>query len=144
MMLTKPIPVKTMDDALSIHKLSFSGPELAPSMMFLNKFNKGNTFVEMDGDVMKGYAIVLTAPGPSLFLWEIAVADGFRRQGVAGRLIDEAVAWVEASDEYGLELTVRADNADAIRVYEAHGFKEHRRLKRFYMSGDGILMRREV
>jgi ribosomal protein S18 acetylase RimI-like enzyme len=136
---------QVVEAAVRIHVASFTGFECAPTRMFIHKFQtEGKVFGEIENDVLKGYAIVLESPGPHPFLWEIAVADGFRRQGVAGRLIDEIIEWAREQRDFGVELTVKADNAGAIALYENKGFKVTKRMKRYYLDGDGILMRREI
>ena len=134
-----------IDAAHKIHTESFTGDELAPRNLFIHKFATGTVFIEFtpDGE-MKGYAIVLDSSGVYPTVWEIAVAADFRHSGVGGRLIDEIIEWAGHTREYGIELTVRADNIRAIRLYEAKGFHKERRLRKFYASGDGLLYRREL
>ncbi|QSR29790.1 GNAT family N-acetyltransferase [Nocardioides sp. S5] len=51
------------------------------------------------------------------------VAPDHRGTGLAGRLVDEVVAWAAAQD-LDTELMVRDDNAPAITAYERAGFAD--------------------
>lgn len=144
MRLTYTQSLEWKERALDLHKAAFTGVELAPSGMFLNKWAIDQPFVAEGFGILRGYAIVVGTQGPYPFLWELAVNPRFRRQGVGSRLIDEVMAWVAAENDYGLELTVNANNAGAIALYERKEFKTVRRLKNYYFSGDGLLMRREI
>ena len=53
----------------------------------------------------------------------IAVAERFRRQGVAAALMERALKLSEESGKYGITLEVRISNEPAIKLYERFGFK---------------------
>jgi [ribosomal protein S18]-alanine N-acetyltransferase len=135
---------ETFAQALRIHKESFSGPELAPTPMFQWRVNHDLFFTTTVGDDLAGYAIVEDRV-PFQFIWEIAVAPKYRRQGVGSRLIDEIIEWAKNKGEHGIELTVRRDNEPAILLYMTKDFYTVRLLKRFYLNRrDGVLMRRDI
>lgn len=143
-MIELNVQATTLAEAIDIHKLSFTGPELAPTNMFQWKANHDVFFTEKVGSKLAGYAIVEDRV-PFQFIWEVAVAPSFRRQGVGSRLLDEIIAWATAAEEHGIELTVRRDNAGAIELYHTKDFYTVRLLKRFYLGGtDGVLMRRDI
>jgi|SRR6185312_6886901 len=53
---------------------------------------------------------------------DLAVERGFRRRGVARRLLDEAADWARAEALAGLFAETQTNNIDACRFYEASGF----------------------
>ena len=61
------------------------------------------------------------ASGHLLGLWvDLAV----RRRGVAGQLIDRAIAWIHAAHpEAPIQLEVNPRQADAVHLYRARGFR---------------------
>jgi ribosomal-protein-alanine N-acetyltransferase len=135
---------ETMARAIQIHKESFAGSELAPTKMFQWKANHDVFFTTKVGDELAGYAIVEDRV-PFQFIWEIAVAEKFRRQGIGSRLLEEIVEWAKNAEEHGIELTVRRENQPAILMYMSKNFYTVRILKRFYLGGgDGVLMRRDI
>ena len=74
------------------------------------------------------------------FAWIIAlgVHPGFRRQGLATRLLAECETRLV---DPRVRLTVRAGNAGAIGLYRKAGYVEIGRLRRYYSGGeDGLEM----
>ena len=61
--------------------------------------------------------------GAHVELISMWVAPGHRGTGLAGRLVDEVVAWAAAQD-LDTELMVRDDNAPAITAYGRAGFTD--------------------
>ncbi len=74
----------------------------------------------------------------------LMVAESHRRQGVGTALLDEAVAWAQASGVRKLELHVFPWNEPALALYESFGFEREGYRKRHYERGgelvDAILM----
>ena len=52
----------------------------------------------------------------------IAVADDFRRQGIAGHMIEAALAHFDDNID-GIRVGTQEDNAASVRLYESAGFK---------------------
>ena len=74
-----------------------------------------------------GYAVTtfnfdLEHPGFDAFLTELYVVPGFRRQGIASKVLAEVEARLRELDVVALHLAVRPDNAPAIALYEAAGY----------------------
>lgn len=67
----------------------------------------------------------------------IAVLPEFRRQGVARRLMDEALKNVAAQGAERLFLDVEDGNLPAIKLYESLGFLHDRRRRQYYRQQDG-------
>ena len=92
---------------------------------------------------MAGYVIVYFAADESEIA-RIAVDEKFRRQGVAGALLDEMERVLVSKGIVRLMLDVRKSNAAALGFYYTRGFKEDGIRKNFYTNPteDAILMSR--
>ncbi len=78
-------------------------------------------------------------------LQRIAVAEPWRRRGVAGALLDEVVALAVRARADRLLLEVREDNTAALAFYAAHGFVEMDRRRRYYRDGaSAVVLERPV
>ena len=62
----------------------------------------------------------------------LAVADGYRRQGLGRRLVGEALARAQGRGARTCWLEVRAGNRTARLFYRALGFREESRRRRYY------------
>lgn len=94
-----------------------------------------------DGTVL-GYAGLQTVLDEG-YINNVAVAEPFRRQGVADELISALVRF--GADRLAfLTLEVRQSNAPAIALYAKHGFREAGRRKNYYEQPreDALLMTR--
>lgn len=98
----------------------------------------------LDGQ-MAGYVIVYFAADESEIA-RIAVDEKFRRQGVAGALLDGMERVLAGKGIVRLMLDVRKSNAAALRFYLSRGFKEDGVRKNFYTNPieDAILMSRRL
>ena len=88
-------------------------------------------------------AISLTRVGDDGEIGNVAVLPKFRRQGIARKLLTEAIRFGEREQNLqAFTLEVRAGNAAAIRLYEAAGFHEEGRRPRFYTEPveDALIM----
>lgn len=74
----------------------------------------------------------------------LAVAEKYRRCGIASRLVEALVISTTKSGARYLTLEVRPSNVPAIRFYEKHGFKTLGRRKRYYVDEDALIMTREL
>jgi len=75
-------------------------------------------------------------------LENVAVVAGRRRQGIARRLCDAAIAWAAARGASELRLEVRASNLAALALYRRLGFLHQGVRPRYYSdpSEDAVLM----
>jgi ribosomal protein S18 acetylase RimI-like enzyme len=67
------------------------------------------------------------------------VAKQHRRQGIGGRLLDEALRWARESRLHKMGLEVWPHNAAAIALYRSRGFTVEGRLRRHYRRANGEL-----
>ena len=82
---------------------------------------------------------------PVGYLEGIFVLPEFRRQGIAGKLLQVFLDFAEGNHLAFLTLEVRASNYDAIALYGARGFRGVGRRKNYYEhpKEDAIIMTRE-
>ena len=75
-------------------------------------------------------------------MMNIAVAEGFRRRGIARNLVEELIRRLDA---YQLTLEVRVSNAPAIALYESMGFQQVGLRKNYYRKPkeDALILRKE-
>lgn len=96
------------------------------------------------GDDVVGHAVVSVVADISE-LQRIAVDPAHRRTGLATSLLDESADLARAEGADRLLLEVREDNAGAIAFYEARGFVEIDRRRRYYRDGGtAVVMSRAV
>jgi ribosomal-protein-alanine N-acetyltransferase len=95
-------------------------------------------------DALVGYAFV-SRHVDAWHVMNVAVADAFRRRGIASALLGRLFEVTESDSRRGYTLEVRVSNAGAIRLYERLGF-EARGIRRGYYTDnreDALIMWRE-
>lgn len=124
--LLRPAGVTDIPALLRIETRSFRTDRLS-RRNFQHLLTKANAacLVAARGEAVVGYAIVLFNAGTSLArLYSFAVDPAWRGQGVARRLLTAAEDAARAHGCVYLRLEVRRDNAAAIALYKAAGFRE--------------------
>ena len=120
-------------EMVDIEEASFSDPWSAASFGgYLSDSNAGRAIVtvaEADGKLI-GYSVMLFAL-PDADLANIAVAPAERRRGTGRLLLERSLAAAKSIGTRHVFLEVRASNASAIRMYEAAGFSEFGRRRRY-------------
>jgi ribosomal-protein-alanine N-acetyltransferase len=92
-----------------------------------------------------GYAGVI-APGPDAVadILTITVIDGFRRQGIAKRLIADIEIYCQSKGSSAVMLEVATDNTGAIALYETLGYSQISKRSNYYGSKkDAFVMQKE-
>ena len=75
----------------------------------------------------------------------IAVVEGFRRQGIAKRLMARLERWAKDQGAKRLLLEMRVGNDEAKPLYESLGYEEISRRKDYYAPGmDAIVMEKLI
>jgi ribosomal-protein-alanine N-acetyltransferase len=95
-------------------------------------------------DALAGYAFV-SRYVDAWHVMNVAVADAFRRRGIASALLGRLFEVTESDSRRGYTLEVRVSNTGAIRLYERLGF-EPRGIRRGYYTDnreDALIMWRE-
>jgi [ribosomal protein S18]-alanine N-acetyltransferase len=97
-----------------------------------------------EDDILVGYAFV-SRYVDAWHVMNVAVADAFRRRGIASALLGRLFEVTESDSRRGYTLEVRVSNTGAIRLYEQLGF-EPRGIRRGYYTDnreDALIMWRE-
>ena len=92
-----------------------------------------------------GYAGVI-APGPDAVadILTVTVIDGFRRQGIAKRLITDIEGYCQSKGSSAVMLEVATDNTGAIALYENLGYSQISKRSNYYGSKkDAFVMQKE-
>jgi ribosomal-protein-alanine N-acetyltransferase len=98
---------------------------------------------EIDGRVV-GYAVIAVA-GDSADLLRIAVADAFRRAGIASALMEAVELLVAEAGADRVVLEVAASNIGAQEFYRERGYAEIARRRGYYAGGgDALVMARAL
>ena len=118
------------DAIVALHERSFERAWPSGEQM-LEQLTKGpdrKIFVLYDGDELVGYHFALVdREFGEAWIHNIGVAESHRGRGLATRLLRHGLAWMFTFPEVKrIELSVREENAAAIRVYEKAGFRKTR------------------
>jgi [ribosomal protein S18]-alanine N-acetyltransferase len=96
------------------------------------------TWIAEDAGAMAGFAIVHWSGDPprrSAYIQTIEVADAFRRQGIARRLLQLVEQSARDAGASLIWLHVDAANAPAIALYSAAGYLHHGSAENYYGPG---------
>lgn len=103
-----------------------------------------HALVAVEDGTVAGYAITLRSDD-LVDLQRIAVLPDHRRRGLAGGLLEEALAAASAEGANRCLLEVSAGNTGALAFYARAGFVEIDRRRRYYRDGsDAVVMRRSL
>ncbi len=118
-----------------IEEISFTTPSTKQD--FLNKIYEKNALskVAVFKEKIIGYICVHYRLHESHIL-NLAVHPDFRRQGVAARLMDEAIRELKKRGCVFMHLKVRISNTGAQRFYELFGFEVESIRKKYYGNPD--------
>ena len=132
---------RDLDQVLEIERAVFPVPWSRESFRHELGNPRARNLVVRRGSEIAGYVCVWLVAG-ELKINNVAVRDGWRRRGLAARLIETVLEMAddEACDEATLE--VRTSNLAALELYRRFGFREVGRRKAYYQDTgeDAILM----
>ena len=144
------IRVATAADVAAVHRIEVgSYPDPWPrSIFFLMRGRAPELFLvaEADGELV-GYAIgeVERTKGKRVgHLMNIAVAEAWRRKGLATRLLDEIEGRFKERYADVAYLEVRLGNTPAQRLYAGRGYSVVGRLPGYYRDEDGLAMEKPL
>lgn len=101
--------------------------------------------VALDGGSVVGDALLLRRAGSrEARLYSLVVDPAWRGRGWARRLLDDAETCARRTGCRALRLEVRCDNAAAIALYRAAGYREAGRIEGFYDDGSAALRMRKA
>jgi ribosomal-protein-alanine N-acetyltransferase len=124
---------------LAIERRSFETPwSLAMFVLELSK-TSGICLAADSDEGLVGY-LVCSRYADVWHLMNVAVTPGWRRQGIASRLLERLFAETGADARYTLE--VRTSNHAAIAMYERFGFRPAGHRRRYYHDNgeDALIM----
>lgn len=98
---------------------------------------------EERGGAIAGFALGRVAADEAE-LFQIATLPEFRRQGIAGRLLDCLHAGMRERGAACCFLEVRSRNAGAIALYEKSGYERIALRKNYYPDDDAVIYRRSL
>jgi len=134
--------VEDVPEAHTIDKLSFTLPWPERSLRFEVSDNPAARcwVAELDGRLVG--MLILWMIVDEAHIATVATHPEFRRQGIAKKLLVEALQNVYADGARSALLEVRASNEAAQRMYREFGFEEVGRRKRYYKDNneDAVLM----
>lgn len=138
-----PMTMEHVPQVAALERACFSRP-WSEAMLENELWNDSAVVIVAEGEdgTVLGYAGLQTVLDEG-YINNVAVAEAYRRQGVADELIAAFVRFGQAKLAF-LTLEVRASNAPAIALYAKHGFAEAGRRKNYYddPKEDAILMTR--
>lgn len=98
----------------------------------------------IDGEKIVGYAGI-AANGESADIHNVAVQSGYRRQGIARRLVARLERWAQDQGANSALLEMRVGNIEALPLYLSLGYQEISRRRDYYAPGiDAIVMKKDL
>ena len=100
--------------------------------------------VAVDDENLAGYVGSQTVMDETDMM-NIAVDEGYRRQGIAQLLVEALVEQLKKAESRCLTLEVRISNAPAIALYEKLGFEQVGKRPNYYRNPkeDALILRKE-
>ena len=101
--------------------------------LFLSALNsrEKKIFVDEEDNAVAGFIVVETVLDEA-HITDLAVADGYRRKGIAGNLVKKVLDFARGLKVKSVFLEVRERNEAAINLYRKFGFTEIARRKGYY------------
>jgi len=121
----------------------FSDPWCEKDIFFYICMNGGMCYSAVSEGRLIAYIIGRVIP-PEGEIYRIATAPGYRRRGIAYRLLDYAAKTERGRGLESLFLEVRSRNVPARNLYHAYGFREIGLRKNYYSdpTDDAVVMLR--
>lgn len=101
--------------------------------------------VAKEDSAIVGYAVGRITTLPTFFehrfrgyIHDVFIREGFRRRGIGRRLVEEILGWFRNRGVTLVELTVAANNHDAIPFWERLGFSVYMHQMKRELPGVGI------
>ena len=136
-----PMTIEHIPQIAALERACFSHP-WSEAMLQNELWNDSAVIIVAEGQdgTVLGYAGLQTVLDEG-YINNVAVAEAYRRQGVADEIIAAFVRFGQAKLAF-LTLEVRVSNTPAIALYAKHGFAEVGRRKNYYddPKEDAVLM----
>lgn len=144
-MLYRPYRPEDFAALYAIEEACFQ-PPLRFSRAYMQRLVRSSsaaTWVAEDGGQMAGFAVLDwtgEADAISAYIQTIEVAPEKRRLRIGSELMQRAEQSARAAGATLIWLHVDAENAGAIRLYEAHGYRREGREANYYPRGRAALV----
>ncbi|ARU55532.1 GNAT family acetyltransferase [Oleiphilus messinensis] len=112
-------------DGAQVHRLVSLCPPLDPNSMYCNLLQcshfSDTSVAAVSDDVLVGFISGYLIPNQSetLFIWQVAVGEQARGQGLAGRMIEQILLRSACSDVRYLNTTITESNQASWRLFES-------------------------
>ncbi len=140
-----PMTAEYLDEVAELERICFPDP-WSRNMLAEELDNDLSAFLVAldDGGKVTGYAGLQVILDEGNIL-NVAVRPEYRRQGIAGKLLEVFLNFAQAHQLRFLTLEVRASNYGAIALYGGRGFRSVGRRRNYYEhpKEDAIIMTRE-
>lgn len=130
-MTIKTLSEDNTEDIYSVERACFSKPWDKSVIVGTISQSSYRYFGAFDGDIMCAYASVTLVAG-ECYVNRIAVLEGYRRRGVADKIMKSIIAFCKESNAAFVSLEVRSKNIAAIRLYKKHGLKRDGVRRNYY------------
>lgn len=131
----EPLTLARLDVLLDVEVRAYSHPWTRGN--FIDALASGyEAQLLMADDVLIGYFVAMQGVD-EVHLLNLTVAPEHQRQGWARLLLDALAVWSRGRGAQWLWLEVRASNARARSIYEAHGYRFVGERKRYYPADHG-------
>ena len=121
----------------AIHAACFTTPRPWTAAEFAALLAQPHVFLLTDDASAPGALLIGSAIAGEAELLTLAVRPPARRQGIGRRLVQDFLATAQARGAEDLFLEVAADNAAAIALYEAAGFRRSGLRRGYYHTAEG-------
>ena len=133
----RPALPEDLDDLLALETAAFGGEAFSRRQLrYLLTRARGAVFVAADEGAIAGYLSLLVIHGRRRArIYSLAVDAARRGRGIAGRLIEQALAYAAREGLASVFLEVGVENRAAIGLYEKKGFTRRMRKPGYYKDG---------
>jgi [ribosomal protein S18]-alanine N-acetyltransferase len=138
----RPMRPRDLPRVMEIEEAAYTTPWSEDTFRGLLRRSDTSLLVADVNDAIAGYAVFWAVLDQGE-LGNIAVADEFRRRGIATRLLESVLEVARDRTVREVFLEGRASNAHARALYEKHGFAEVDRRPGYYTGPieDALVMR---
>jgi L-2,4-diaminobutyric acid acetyltransferase len=126
-------------DGATLHRLIANCPPLDENSMYCNllqcsHFRQTSVVAELGDDLVGSISAYIRPDDPeTLFVWQVAVAQSARGQGLAGSMLDELMTRHACSGVRFLETSVTGSNAASWAMFESFAQRAGAELARSVM-----------
>ena len=131
----EPLLANRLDEVLRVEQRAYAHPWSQAN--FVDALQSGyQAQMLMAGGLVLGYFVAMKGVD-EVHLLNITVAPEFQGQGWSRVMLDALAIWARGQGAEWLWLEARVNNARALKVYEAHGYRRVGLRKAYYPAGPG-------